>query len=104
MDNPIPEHVGGIKTLFLALSALGTAYSLSKAEPMPLRRAIVYALISWSAGIIAGMAMLDNWPAQQALAFAVCLLIATVGMPLLPVAQEALADNIRKMRFPWSKE
>ncbi|WP_338761976.1 hypothetical protein [Massilia sp. METH4] len=104
MDNPIPEHVGGIKTVLLGLSALGTAYALSRAEPVHPVRAGINAIVAFACGVLAGYACLDNFPEQKALSMAGAILVAAICVPLIPVIQETAAENIRKLRFPWSKE
>jgi hypothetical protein len=104
MDNPIPEQIGGIKSALLGLSALGTAYALSRAEPVHPVRAGINAVVAFASGVLAGYACLDNFPEQKALSFAGAILVAAICVPLIPVIQETAAENIRKLRFPWSKE
>jgi len=103
MDNPIPDRAFGIETITLILSGIGSAYALSHAEPMPPVKAGVYVVVAFTLGVLAGVGMSEQFPGKSAMSAAAAIVTAAIMVPLLPVLQQTAAENIRKLRFPWTK-
>lgn len=96
--------VAGIKTATLALAFIGSALSLSYAPELTRARMITAVTVGCFSAVCAAVILREfkiiPIPAEAAVAFFVGLF----AMRLLPVLMDTVADSLKKIKTPWTKE
>lgn len=98
------DAIAGVKTATLILGFIGSALSLSYAKELTKLQAAT-AVATGCISAVCGALMLRYYAkVPDALEAATAFFIGLLAMRLLPVILDTLADNIKKIKFPWTRE
>lgn len=101
------ENATGVSLLTLVPGFLGAALQLSYAKDLSRAQALV-ALALGTAVAIYGAPLVIHWmpeawhsePLERGFAF----FMGLFAMPLVPIVQDVISTNLRKIKFPGTKE
>lgn len=100
------ETSTGIKLLTLIPGFVGAALSLSYAKELTRTQSIV-ALVLGAAVAVYGAPLVMQWLGTgwpDSLERCIAFFLGLFAMPIVPVLQDTIIVNIRKLKFPENKE
>ena len=101
MDNDV---IAGVKYATGAASFIGSALSLSYAKELTRSQAVMAFLTGAFSAIGASKIMTDYAGSPPTIEPAIAFFVGLFAMRLMPAVMDALVDNIKRFKFPGTKE